>query len=963
MRFDRLQWWFAVGAILALPVMGHAQEAALSGTVSDATGGALPGVAVTAVHEASGNTFETVTDAEGTYRLGVRVGDYELTAALAGFGTVTQGGTLLIGQEAVVDLEMTVGGVQETVTVTGEAPLLDLTQSSLGGNIDPRQLSELPVQGRDWTQLVMLAPGSRTNYVVDAPVSGVNTGGTSYGTQSRGDFQFNIDGQQVTQTATYTSTGGQPRFSRDSIAEFEFVSSRFDATQGRSAGVQVNAITKSGTNTPGGSFAGYFRDDSMNAEDFVAEKVIPYSDAQLSWTFGGPIQTDRLHYFGNYEYEREPRSFVYSTGYPHFDRTLTATSTHHLAGLRLDRQFSPRVRLSGRGTLFRLVEGLTAVGAGGSFNTPMNRRGLDRQQDNYLVTLTNVISNTTVNEVRLGRTLYAWQNTNHDPSPVTLLAPRGFGGPTFNLITGLRVGGGATLIDEDQRQWSIRDDLTTTFGNHTIKAGGEYIALNLVVNCCNVTGTMDARGGAIPDGLEAMFPDLFDATSWKLDGLSDVSRSWVQTRGAVVFDQTRHVSSLWLQDDWAVTDRMTLNLGLRYDLEVNAYANATELIPFLTPGRPNDTNNFGPRFGMTYSINDQTLVRGGIGVYYGWATWPYFTWYPANQSRADILNDGRANFASDPWNGPPPTFEQLFANQCLAADPFKEGCVPRSAFILYNNESRSNFSYQTSIGLQRQLSDNMSIDADYIYIGNRANVSAVNGNVNLTYDANDVNHSWFDRSLRNWPEWGFVSFRLSENESNLHSLQMAWTKRMSGGWQAGATYTLAALKDRYPPAHQGYAHIPFREASRDLGGEYGLGVTDQRHRTVFNAIWQMPYDFQLSGMYFWGSGERLASYYGGDNRKLLSGSERRLRNDGTVVDRNTFVGGNVQRMDMRIQKRLPLGGPVSIDGILEIYNVFNHANYGSYVTQENNPQFGSPQQFVNVAFFPRVLQLGFRLQF
>ena len=142
MRSHRLQRWLTVGAMLALPVMAHAQEATLSGSVSDTTGGALPGVTVRAAHEASGNNFEAVTDERGDYRLAVRVGTYRVTAELAGFTPVTRTLTLLVGQQAVVNLQMTVSGVQESVTVTGEAPLLDVTQSSLGGNIDPRQLQE-----------------------------------------------------------------------------------------------------------------------------------------------------------------------------------------------------------------------------------------------------------------------------------------------------------------------------------------------------------------------------------------------------------------------------------------------------------------------------------------------------------------------------------------------------------------------------------------------------------------------------------------------------------------------------------------------------------------------------------------------------------------------------------------------------------------------------------------------------
>src|SRR6476659_9960139 len=242
-----LQLVFLVGLLVASPLAAHAQEATLTGTAIDSTGGVLPGVSVVAVHVASGNTFEAVTDDRGAFRISLRVGAYRVTAQLAGFGTVTRAVELLVGQQATLNLQLSPSTVQESVTVTGEAPLIDTSSSTLPGNIDPRQVSDLPVNGRNWLDLSMLAPGNRSNAVSDAPTD----------TTTTGTFQLNVDGQQVTQTLRVGN--GEPRFSRDAIAEFEFIANRFDATQGRSAGVQVNAVTKSGTNTFAGTTSGYFR--------------------------------------------------------------------------------------------------------------------------------------------------------------------------------------------------------------------------------------------------------------------------------------------------------------------------------------------------------------------------------------------------------------------------------------------------------------------------------------------------------------------------------------------------------------------------------------------------------------------------------------------------------------------------------------------------------------------------------
>src|SRR6185436_12839583 len=276
--------FIVLGALLALPAMAFAQDSVLTGTISDTTGAVLPGVTVQAVNEATGNNYEGVSDGQGVYRIPVRVGVYKITADLSGFGTVTRTGVqLLVGQTITMNLQMAPSTLQETVTVTGEAPLIETQSSELGGNIDPRQVQDLPTAGRNWMSLALLAPGNRTNAQGALPV------------QDRGDvreFQLNVDGLQVTANL---GTGNQARYSQDAIAEFQFISNRFDATQGRSSGVQVNAVTKSGSNTLSGSLNANFRSSDWNAADHVIKdangkpRVLPYSNQQVSGTVGGPI--------------------------------------------------------------------------------------------------------------------------------------------------------------------------------------------------------------------------------------------------------------------------------------------------------------------------------------------------------------------------------------------------------------------------------------------------------------------------------------------------------------------------------------------------------------------------------------------------------------------------------------------------------------------------------------------------
>jgi len=157
-------------AMLALPLLAYAQDATVSGTVKDNTGGVLPGVTVTATNEASGITFNSVTDERGQYRMPVRAGTYKITAELSGFTTSTRPGIeMLLGRSIVLDFNMQVSSLQETVTVTGEAPLLDTTSSTIASNIDPRQMQDIPINGRNWMDLTMLAAGSRTNASSEVP--------------------------------------------------------------------------------------------------------------------------------------------------------------------------------------------------------------------------------------------------------------------------------------------------------------------------------------------------------------------------------------------------------------------------------------------------------------------------------------------------------------------------------------------------------------------------------------------------------------------------------------------------------------------------------------------------------------------------------------------------------------------------------------------------------------------------
>jgi hypothetical protein len=946
----------AVVALLAVPVLGYAQEATLTGAVSDSTGGVLPGVTVTAVNQATGNRFTTVTDERGIYRIPARVGAYEITAELQGFTTVQRTGiNLLAGQTASVDLQLAPSTVQETVTVTAEAPLINVTNSSLGGNVDPRQVQELPVSGRNWMQLAVLAPGSRTNSLnATTPLPDRNDG------ENR-EFQLNIDGQQVSGDI---GAGGQPRYSQDSIAEFQFLSNRFDATQGRSSGVQVNVITKSGSNNFTGLLRGNFRHDRFNAEEPVLKRTIPINNQQLSTAVGGPIVLDKLHYFGNFEYEREPKSSIWNTPYPAFNIELHGKQTVKMGGGRVDYQLSPSMRVMGKGSAGRFYQ---PFGAPAANNHPASTNDTHEINNEGIGQFTQVLSSRALNEVKVGYAYFKFENSglthwsNHwqKANGITTGSPRiqftGFNNTPNQYLPRY----------QDQRVWSFRDDFTFSYdagGRHDVRTGAEYLDRNQIqANCRQCGGIIDARGGPRPNdaALQAIFPDAFNVDTWNLAALSPITRSYVIGVGDFVVPVPSQKFGVWAQDDWKLTDTLTLNLGLRYDLGLNIFANDVEFLPWQRAGRPNDTDNIQPRVGFAWQVNDRTVIRGGSGLYYGDALGGDQSFARGNPQIAQIriTNDNRPNFAADPLNGRPlPSLNEALQSFCHVNN--RPGCIIRDALEVTGPPEMMKVqrTFQNSIGFQRQMGSVMAFEADYIF-SKGSNEKDVVDNVNLTYNpATGVNYPFSDVARRPFPEWGVVSMMTHNGRSEYHALQTQLQKRFSQNWQASLTYTLASLKVADSPPVSGLEFVPFATAP-DLGGEFGPAQDDQRHRLVFNGIWQVGKGFQVSGMHFMAAGIRMETNYGGDLRNTGADFSMRLRPNGTIVPLNSVFAPAQNRTDIRFQQRIPLPGGMSLDGIADVFNVFNRANY-TISAIESSPDYLRP-----TAGQYRTMQFGFRFTF
>ncbi|HEU5258252.1 MAG TPA: TonB-dependent receptor [Vicinamibacterales bacterium] len=986
-----MRTWSVLGSLLmlgmfvALPTVGYAQDSVMTGTVTDSTGAVLPGVTVTATNVDSGNTFVAVSDERGNFRIPVRIGNYRIAAELTGFATVNRTTQMLVGQTGVVNFQLAPSTLQETVTVTGETPLVNTATSSVGANIDPRQMSELPLNGRNWMDLSLLAPGARRN-----EANGLVENRQGYASTK-------VDGQEVTTIYHSAPDAEQPGFNRDAIAEFEVLANRFDATQGHSAGMIVNAVTKSGTNLFAGTFGGYFRNDEFNAPDLIAHRVLPYSNQQLSGTVGGPIVRDRIHFFASYGYAREPQTFVYTSPYPAFNIDQHFTSQSHTLLGRLDYQFTPATRLSVRGSGYHTL--FYNGGANSATVHPSAGGTRGRTAPQYFATLTHVISSNTINEIRGGFTDYERQDQP---------AVRWKGGdfpyhPTLHgtsmiiMLRGYTIGADNQNIFQDTQ--TIRDDLSTSYnwaGRHDVKVGGEYMRFhNRFIWCLRCNGVIDATTAAPPSAaeLQQMFPVWNDASTWNVAPLAPITR-WVfhslsdtEHKYAI----TRHLFAGWVQDDWKASAPLTLNLGVRYDFDTNSYAERTKFLPWLPGNLPHDSNNVAPRLGASYKINDRTALRGGYGLFFAFAPNDGIQQTEGYLHRFEnqIINDGTADFTTVRDNfygwfhGPKPSFDDALKRACDVN--FVQGCVYRSLVqeISYPGRQTS-YSHQASAGIQRQFGTDMSLEVNYVFTGGRNEETAQQ--VNLTYNpATGGNYPFTNINTRAFPQWGAVDFELLEGWSNYNAADFTFTKRFSHRWQGSATYTLAQFKDADPRRDQWYIASDGLVARRpigfplapDMGGEYtaagaysggGVGAAgDQRHRAVVNGVWDAGYGFQLSGIYFFGSGERRRTNFGSDLRDEggtvgIIGAAR-LRRDGSIIPRTGIVGDPIHRVDVRLLKKFPLGGRRSFEGMIEAFNLFNHANYGSYVINESNANYGKPAANENLAYQPRMLQLGFRTTF
>jgi hypothetical protein len=960
---------FVTLSLSLLPVNATPQvsTATVNGTITDESKAVLPGVTVTATDLQTGRQYVAVSDDRGEYRLvNMPPGTYKMQAELPSFSTVEmQRVELLVGQNATLGFVMKIATLAETLTVISEAPLVDVRSSQVAGYVDRRQMDAVPVQGRNWMELSMLVKGITTNNATTSP-------GT------HGDaFQLNLDGQQIKQNAIGAGSG-QPRFSREAIAEFQIVTNLFDVTQGRSTGVQVHAISRSGTNDISGVLYGYFRDDKLNAADPVANQVLPYSNQQIGGVIGGPIVRDKLHYFFSYENENQPFTVFTQPAFLGGGSFTQETKTRHHSYLgRVDWQPSPRNSMSFRASGFDTESPFQL--SGGSYPTRAEAR--ENYGTNLVATWNSVVSDRRVRVLHVG---YFQLIMSSYPQP-------GFEAVPDYVFPGAAMGAPYNLPwDEGVRNsYQFRYDETINRERHNFKFGGEYLhEIHEGLFELEKRGRMYFTSLPSPAEMSRRFPidQWNNPAAWDLTGLDPIVQ-----RYDISFDPgsdsidpwwysvPRPTVALWFGDTWQVTDRLTLNYGVRWDDDWGA-ASPPEITESVIPidngiesgdfgyrAGIHDHTNIAPRAGFVYNFGGRNdfVIRGGSGRYF---STPVTNLVYSHQLynrfvSASFANDRQPGFVTDPMRG---ITEQDVLSGSVA--------VPAQTKRILSPDLKMPYTWQSSIGFQKQLGPLMAIESDlthWIWYN-----QTVARDPNLLFDP-VTGYNVDPRFGRPNPAYGQISWYESIGKQDYLALATGFTRRLQDNFQAGATYTLMFYQHDDGGSWNNMGDNPF-----DREAEWARSTSFQRNTVRLWGMYQFPIGLSVSSVYFYGSG----NYYGGTisgapygkpgtNRlnigapiTIPEGMRERfdgpdLIGSGEVAPRNALRGTPLHKVDLRVQQEIRMVGNVRLQLVGEVFNLFNSKNYGSFVTQINNSRFGEPNQNLGNAYVPRSGQLGFRVSF
>jgi hypothetical protein len=965
---------FGVVLFGAAAAAQQAGGSALQGRVMDQQQAVLPGVAVLVTNQDNGTFRETLTGPDGTYFVtGLQPGRYRVNAEIAGFKKFAHEDVVLIlGSTQTIPITLELGGVAETVTVSQEAPPVDVTSSKVGGNVGTKELLELPSPTRNFIAFVAMVPGIQLNPSAEGSDS------ISVNGQSNNQVTFVLDGGNNTDDNSASASGAQARTPLEAVEEFQVQTNQFDVEFGRTTGGVVNAITKRGSNIFRGSAFGYLTNSAMTAQTSLAIQAgTGESDTdkhQWGGTFGGPILRDKLHFFAS------------------FERYVIGTGLTNVFPTRPDLNWSAKEGLNGRNFMGRIDHQINA-------NNSYTARYLTERQPNRNLlsgdraTLTNknyeldtdqtfsiaynrVIGSRALNtlrasmeseEIQRGAEPGTFLQTNRKDEELPMLSHLSFDEQ-----------GHPNAQHRLERAPGIDDTFSIFLPgrriDHDIKTGFQY---QYSKNDLSEQGSMNG-----------VFSFPGDQEFNPADPSSYPER--LSIRVPVPSGQVTFIHSLafYGQDKIKLTSRLTVNLGLRYDVDIFPFYQQNN--PLLTePGRyPVDRNNFQPRAGVAYNIDGRSVLRAGIGRYYDKLFNGQASPLQANGvfGNSFLVNFPVSTADPGPSHGVLPTDPMLVngpvVNRTLLAQLYPPGTLTRNTGTVQLDmpDRQMPYSTQVSVGYERQLGATMSVGVDYVHNQGRGWVG---------YDLNPglrVNTTRTGQIVRTdllglAAQLGIPAFSNSVNlrydftgKTKYDGLNLSLERRFAGFWSARVGYTLGYARGNNSGAPAATNNFQLL-GERNLELNEGPLDTDRRHNFNINSRVQVPRTgLTVSALYRFMTGRPLtildtnvdadrngilfdplpAGTYSGAGENAIT-----VKNEG---GRNGAYGPDYAQLDVRFGYRLRLGAARTVDLFGEVFNLTNRSNYVNPSGDRRLPNFLVNNGLV-AGGFPRQLQLGVRLGF
>ena len=969
-RWSAMPTLFLLAILLAVSsTWGQGNQGTLEGSVADPSGAAVAGAQLTVTNDATGLKFHTTTSSDGLFAFPVLpVGTYTVEVEHAGFSKLTRKEiTLTVGARLNLTLALSVAGRGESVTVTGETPLVETTRSQVSATVNDTLVENLPTNGRNFINFALLTPGVTLD---------VRGGDISFAGQRGTLNSLIVDGSDNNntffgQSLGRTGSGRAPyQFSEDAVQEFQVNSNAYSAELGHAGGAVINVVTKSGTNRFHGTAFEFFRDRALNANDPINKQRglsrFPYHFNQFGGNLGGPIIREKIFFFFDYDGQRNtlPNTVFLPVGLP-----ATPTANQQAAFNYLQARANSWIRTQNQNVYLGKVDWRLAnnellsvrynaqrfVGNGfengGPQNSSEHTGASDVTTDTLTGSITSTISSSIVNVARAGYTRDNEPGLANSINPeatvrqggvTDLVVGRNFFSPRFTNI----------------HRGEVGDTLSFVHGRHTIKTG-----LNFLVDKIGNFFPGNFSGSYIFNSLEGFGCNLTGGGAACFTGL-DASDSFAQafagtgTTGPTTNPDLQEYSA-FAQDEWRVRNDLTLNFGLRYDLDMIAQPPVLNPSPslaaagILTNTIHNDHANFGPRLGVAWTpLGKKLVVRTGYGIFYGRTpAITVGTAFSNNALNVQTLNFTGANIPQYPATkcGAP-----VAAPSCAAPVGGTAGGAP-TIFAFQPNYHEPNVQ-QANLGLEYVIQPSMSVQVNYLWVKGTHLTRTLDVNqqgpetpVTVGF-VGSTQTATVNRITQPRPIAGFA--RIEEFQSSANSIYNGLTvqlnKRLSQNYQFLASYTFGKVIDDTPDAT---SVVPFSgddakmvQDSLNPRGDRGAGVNDQRHRFVLSAIWDLDSytrsrprswrylvgGWQLSGIL---TAETGQPYSGMVNSDLNTDSNSRTdRTPG--LGRDTFNLPNFVSLDPRITKNIHIAERVKAQLILESYNALNRINYTSLTTTQ-----------------------------